>query len=124
MAMTDQTRIALLEQATQHHRELLVRQEGIQKSTAESLQKLVLLEERHIETRQALDRAFGAIKSVQVEVDAIREQMPQLLESRKWLIACFVGIVAMVGVAAFRLVFIAPQPQAYHPEPPAKVSGP
>lgn len=55
----------------------LVALEDSQRSIAASLQSLVRLEERHAETRAALDRAFGAIADQGLRLEAMTDSLRQ-----------------------------------------------
>lgn len=121
--MTDQTRIALLEQADQHHLRQMAKLEDTQRDMVDSLKKLVTLEERHIETREALSRAFKAIKEHDDAIKTLETRMSPLLEMRKWGVVGILGVLALVGTAAFKSIFsdtrpaTAPAAQVQHANP-------
>ena len=84
-------------------------------SIAESLQTLAQLEAHHAETRDGLQRAFDAIKTVkdeqketnkdfEIRFREIEKQMPTLKMIRSWVIGGVVGTVVIVGTAAVALV--------------------
>ncbi|MCB1739040.1 MAG: hypothetical protein KDK91_01620 [Gammaproteobacteria bacterium] len=73
----------------------------------------MLCEERHVETRDALSRAFNEVSEVKREVSSIRIQVERLngevvplKESRQWMMAGLLGVVALVGAAVIGLVLI------------------
>lgn len=92
-----------------------------------SMEKLVVLEQKHSETREALTRAFAAIESQEarlrvLETDqqvlgasshcrshserltAIENEMPTLKLVRKWVISGVVGSIGLLIVAVAVLV--------------------
>lgn len=134
-------RIAMLE------REQKVVAEAV-KQISSSLQQLVKLEQHHQETRNSLERAFREIEAIHKETTqqeirislleraipndfdnrfrAIENTMPGLKETRKWVIAGVLGIVATVGMALLGVAIVhedgnrheqlEPQPAINEPE--------
>jgi predicted nucleic acid-binding Zn-ribbon protein len=91
------------------------------KEIAHNTGKLALLEERHAETRDGLNRAFDAIKECEDQhdrhIEAYNERMrpieaalPGLKELRRWVIAGILAIVGVVGTAVVTLVVSPAQP--------------
>src|SRR3990172_3023584 len=93
--------------------------EAAMSTIAESLQSLVRLEAHHSETRQALDRAFEAIKENRKDYEAscdrvdtrlrgVELQMPILKMTSRWIIGgtiCIVsGVFATFGVVLWALL--------------------
>ena len=74
------------------------------KSIRDSLQSLVRLEERHIETKQSINRAFVELKSVDDRVKDIEIEIPALKEVRGWIITGVLGVMGLVGIALLTLV--------------------
>ena len=79
----------------------------------EAINRFSLLEERHLETRGALERAFTAIAKtdhavdqMDLRVNAIELSMPQLKETRKWVVTGILAGIAMMGAALLKLVFV------------------
>jgi hypothetical protein len=70
------------------------------KSIDASLQTLARLEQRHLETREGLERAFSAITNQESRVKAIELEMPTLKMVKGWIISGALFIVAGVAVAA------------------------
>lgn len=64
-------------------------------------EQLARIEERHVETRAALERAFAAIKEQGQRISAMEQQMPGLNRAANWV---YVAVAAVVG-AAFMLVW-------------------
>lgn len=75
-----------------------------------NLKQLTELEIKHIETREALGRAFDELTKQGERITNVELEMPTMRLTRGWIIAGLVGIVAIVGIAALRLVLIAPIP--------------
>lgn len=76
------------------------------KSIAENLTQLTALEQKHIETREALGRAFSELKDHDVRIKAVEIEMPTLKLTRGWVITGVIGIVTLVGIAATSLVIV------------------
>lgn len=72
------------------------------------LEKLVRLEERHTESREALGRAFVELQANRKDIDAIKIALPPLQETRKWVVSGIIGLVGMVLVALVGMVIINP----------------
>jgi hypothetical protein len=105
MPIDMETRLAALENNQAEFR-LVV------KEIRDILEKLVRLEERHAESREALGRAFGQIEKLETDVDAIKIVIPSLVELRKWVVAGILGAVGLIGVALISLVIMKPgEPQ-------------
>lgn len=100
-------------------REVIASLRESQQSISNSLERLVRLEEHHIETREALNRAFSAIEKlattmheVKLQIPAnleprLREvemQMPGLLELRRWLVAGVMSVVGLIGCGVIGLL--------------------
>lgn len=73
-------------------------------SISQSLQRLVALEERHMETREGLNRAFSAIEKQNNRIAEIEKHMPGLQEVRVWVINGVLTVVGIVGMAAMAMV--------------------
>lgn len=100
-------------------REVIASLRESQQSISNSLERLVRLEEHHIETREALNRAFSSIEKlattmheVKLQIPAnleprLREvemQMPGLLELRRWLVAGVMSVVGLIGCGVIGLL--------------------
>jgi chromosome segregation ATPase len=70
----------------------------------DSLAQLTALEQKHHETRQALDRAFSSIKSQDERIKSIELEIPTLKLTRGWILSVVVGVGALLGAAIFKLV--------------------
>ena len=58
---------------------------------ADAINKLVLIEERSLETRRTIDRAFETLKDHEQRLREVEEQMPLLVETRRWVV---LGVLA------------------------------
>ena len=103
-------------------------------SIEQSLVKLVRLEERHAETRDAIGRAFAHMEKQDGRIDAqdkrlqlVEQKLPGLTEARTWLVAGMLGCLGLLGIAVVSLVtntredrashYIAPPPAETRPRP-------
>lgn len=95
---------------------------------AKNTSQLALLEQRHAETRDGLERAFTEIARVEEKreeadgrilaiekavpenlgkrLGAIEVAMPGLKEARGWLVAGVLAVFAVVGLATIKLAFL------------------
>lgn len=71
---------------------------------SENLERLATLEQKHLETREALNRAFDAIKGVEDRTRKMELEMPTLKMIRGWVIAGVIGCASLLGIAVFKLV--------------------
>jgi hypothetical protein len=69
-----------------------------------SLQILARLEQRHAETRDGLERAFGELADHEARVRVIEQEQPTTKLIKGWVIAGVVGGLSMMGVAMIKLV--------------------
>ena len=75
--------------------------------------KLAVLEERHAETRDGLERSFDEIQKLQdyqrgleARTHLIEVEIPGLRETRGWVVKAIIGVITLVGVAIVGLVLI------------------
>jgi chromosome segregation ATPase len=68
-------------------------------SIDKSLQKLTSLEERHQETRNALNRAFTQIEDHEFRLRHVEKEAPVTKLVRNWIIAGVTGIIGMAAIA-------------------------
>ena len=69
---------------------LEIRQDRVESailSIDKSLQKIVMLEEKHAQTREILTDVVSSVKSIDNRVSNIEIDMPQLREARSWMVA-------------------------------------
>lgn len=71
---------------------------------SDNLTKLASLEQKHIETREALERAFNQLEKHDNRIGKMEIEMPTLKLIRGWVIMGVVGILGLLGVALFKLV--------------------
>ncbi len=69
----------------------------------ENLVKLAQLEQKHLETKESLTRAFDSMNSINQRLREVENEMPTLKLVRGWVIAGGVGIVALLGMTIFKL---------------------
>jgi len=69
----------------------------------DNLTQLAQLEQKHVETREALARAFKQIDMHDNRIRNIEGEMPTLKLTRGWIISGVVALVAMMGLALFKL---------------------
>lgn len=72
----------------------------------DNLTQLAQLEQKHIETREAVGRAFEQIESHDTRLRNVEQEMPTLKLVRGWVVSGVIGIVGLLGVALFRLFTI------------------
>lgn len=81
------------------------------KSIDGSLKVLASLEARHIQTSDAVGRAFAEIKDHETRLRTAEADMPTMRLVRNWVIAGVIGCVSMVGVATASLVIVSAKTQ-------------
>lgn len=97
------------------------------KSIAQSLQQLVVLEQRHQDTREALERAFNTIGKIDIRLQVCEETNPKVerlevasdrLHGAVWSLA-----IACIGAAFLFLWNNALTPKDPYPYPPTEQRG-
>jgi len=71
---------------------------------SDSLSALVIIQEQNKSIMQCIERQSTTIDKLDSRIDAIELQMPQLIESRQWLMVGLGFIVSAVIVAVIALV--------------------
>ena len=71
---------------------------------SESLMALVVIQEQNKSIMQCMEHQSTTIEKLDARIDAIELQMPQLVESRQWLMIGLGLIVTAVIVALITLV--------------------
>ena len=71
---------------------------------SESLTALVVIEEQNKSIMQCIERQSTTIEKLDGRIDAIELQMPQLIESRQWVMVGLGFIVSAVIVSLIALV--------------------
>lgn len=72
----------------------------------ENLIKLAALEQKHLETKESLSRAFNSMQDMNDRLRSVEAEMPTLKLVRGWVIAAILGILSLLGVALFKLFTI------------------
>lgn len=75
-------------------------------SISEAIRQLTALEQKHIETRQALERAFSSIGKMDDRVRSIELELPTLKLIRGWVIGGVISVVSLLGIGVVKLVTI------------------
>lgn len=71
---------------------------------ADAMTTIAVLEERHSETRDGLQRAFQAIERIELRLEKVEIEMPDLKRVRNWMYGAVVGVVAAVGTVGTAIV--------------------
>ena len=69
---------------------------------SEAIDRLVRLEERHLETRDALERAFKIIDENVQRIAEIEKELPTLKLTRAWVIAAAVSPWAILAAVTVK----------------------
>lgn len=77
-------------------------------SMSDSVRQLVSLEQKHIETRQAIERAFSELKEHDLRIRDVEQEMPTLKLTRGWIVAGVLGVFGVLGVQLFKMMFTIP----------------
>jgi len=70
----------------------------------DNLVRLSTLEERHLHTREALDRAFSALEKADRRLAVIEQELPTLRLVRGWVIGGVVGTLGLLAAMLAKLV--------------------
>lgn len=76
------------------------------KAIRDSLNTLAALEQKHLQTREAIERAFANMQKIDERVRKIEHEMPTLTLVRKWVIGGIIGIISLLGITIFKLFSI------------------
>lgn len=68
---------------------------------SDSLSALVIIQEQNKTIMQCIERQSTTIEKLDARIDAIELRMPQLIESRQWLM---VGLGLILSMAAVELI--------------------
>ena len=74
-------------------------------SMSDSVKQLVSLEQKHIETRQAIERAFDELKDHDKRIRDVEQEMPTMKLTRGWIIGGVMGVFGIMGIQLFKLMF-------------------
>lgn len=107
-------RLRRVEQGQGEMREVILSLKDSQHAISNSLERLVRLEEQHVANREAIARAFSAIEKIATGMHGLRmqvptnldprlreieENMPGLIEMRRWMTAGVISVVGLIGAA-------------------------
>ena len=85
------------------------RMESVEKSMEKISAAVQVIAEstaKMVATSEGLERAFVEIEKLQKTVLDLQLQLPLIAESSAWVKRGVVGVVGIVGAAAFKLVFL------------------
>lgn len=82
----------------------LNRIEDTLEKVSETLGKLAVLEQRHIETREAIERSFSEIKALNERMRVVELDMPMLRQIKNWIVSGVVAVAGVVGMAVWEVV--------------------
>lgn len=82
----------------------LNRIEDTLEKVSETLGKLAVLEQRHLETREDIERSFSEIKALNERMRAVELDMPMLRQIKNWIVSGVVAVVGVVGMAVWEVV--------------------
>ena len=80
--------------------------ESTLKAVSENLITLSHLEQKHVETKDALARAFNSVGDLNNRMREVESEMPTLKLIRAWVIAGVIGILGLLGVTLFKLLSV------------------
>jgi len=80
--------------------------ESTLKTVSENLVTLAQLEQKHLETKESLARAFNSMSDLNSRMREVEAELPTLKLIRGWVIAGVISIVSMLGVAIFKMFSI------------------
>lgn len=83
----------------------------------ESLDRLTTLEQRHIETREAMAKVAERHDKLDVRVRDIELEMPTLKLIRGWVLAGVIACAAMLGATLFKVATMQAPPAPALPPP-------
>lgn len=83
--------------------------ESTLKTVSENLVTLAQLEQKHLETKESLARAFNSMSDLNHRMREVESEMPTLKLIRGWVIAGVVGILSLLGITVFKLFSITVQ---------------
>lgn len=98
------TRITLLEKNHDDFKGAIYELKELNREISHSLNRLIVLEERHGETRESLKRAFNAIELNGNRLTLVERDMPQLNEMKTLINKAVFGILSVVALAILGLV--------------------
>ena len=97
-------RLARTEGAVDDIRNAVGKIEEAVRTISEAMVALVRLDQKHIETSDALHRAFEEIEAVSTRVTAVELALPVLKLTSRWVVTAATAVVGLVAVAVVALV--------------------
>jgi hypothetical protein len=73
------------------------------KEIGEAMRMLISLEQKHVETREALERAFKSLEQHNDRIHKIEIEMPTVKLTRGWVMA---GVLFLCGIFGIQMVKI------------------
>jgi len=106
--MTDDQnlRLTLLERNHDDLKQAVLSLRDSQAEISKSLQKLVVLEEWHQETRETIARAFKSLENITERMMVIEREMPALKEMRGLMLRAVVFIMSAIGAAGMGMILV------------------
>jgi|JFJP01.1.fsa_nt_gi hypothetical protein len=98
-------RIIILEQHAKGTDATLGRVENKIDTIVETLNSLVRIEERQSVINIRLNEGAQTMQNHESRIQAIETRLPGLIEKAGWLVAGVLGIIAIVGAAAAKVIF-------------------
>ncbi|MDE4918283.1 hypothetical protein ACUXAV_000322 [Cupriavidus metallidurans] len=77
--------------------------------------QMIALEQRHLDTREALERAFKAIKDNDIRIRAIETDLPTMRLVRGWVITGVLAVMAASGTVVVKSIATVPPAVATQP---------
>ena len=74
-------------------------------SISDSLRQLTVMEQKYLESREALERAFNAIEKHDKRLTNVESELPTLKLARGWVITGTVGVAVVVGLAVVKMAY-------------------
>lgn len=71
---------------------------------SDNLRQLASLEQKHVETRESIARAFDKLEKHDGRIRDVEMEMPTLKLTRGWIIAGVVGVFGIMGIQLFKIV--------------------
>ncbi len=103
-AVNVESRVAVLESNHAEIKEAIVRISDSLEKFNQNMESIVRLEEKYMNNSEAIKRAFYACEKNDKRIADIEVKMPQLIETRGWVVNAVVGIVSLVGASVVGIV--------------------
>lgn len=103
-AVNVESRVAVLESNHADIKEAIVRISDSLEKFNQTMESIVRLEEKYRNNSEAIKRAFDACEKNDKRIADIEVKMPQIIETRGWVVNAVVGIVSLVGASVVGIV--------------------